>query len=110
MSRGAGNVQRNLIATFQGEPGRRFKVVELAEIAFPGEPIEHKHEVSVRRALRNLPGLKLHFQRTGESGTRGWALPRAALGISIASNAGSCRLVQGNGFADTRHNDPSVMP
>lgn len=72
MSCGLGIVQGRLIAAFQAEPGRRFKVVELAELAFPGEPIEHKHEVSVRRALRNLPGLKLHFQKAGKSGTRGW--------------------------------------
>ena len=56
MSRGAGVVQRRLIAAFEVEPGRRFKVKELAEIVFPGEPVERKHEVSVRRALNNLPG------------------------------------------------------
>jgi hypothetical protein len=72
MSRGAGNVQRSLIAAFEGELGGLFTVEELAEIAFPGKPIERKHLVSVRRALRKLPDLKLHFQRTGESGTRGW--------------------------------------
>jgi hypothetical protein len=72
MSRGAGNVQRSLIAAFEGELGRPFTVEELAEIAFLGEVIERTHMVSVRRALRNLPGLKLNFQRTGESGTRGW--------------------------------------
>ena len=72
MSRGAGNVQRSLIAAFQGELGRRFTAKELAEIALPGEPIERKHLVSVRRALKNLPGLKLHFHEAGKSGTRGW--------------------------------------
>jgi hypothetical protein len=71
MSRGAGVVQRRLIAALD-ELGRRFTAEALAEIAFPGEPIERKHLVSVRRALANMPGLKLHFQRTGESGTRGW--------------------------------------
>ena len=68
----AGNCAGQVDRCFQAEPGRRFTVKELAEIAFPGEPIEHKHEVSMGRVLRNLPGLKLHFQRTGESGTRGW--------------------------------------
>jgi hypothetical protein len=72
MSRGPGNVQRRLIAAFEGERAQRFSVQELAEVAFPGETIERTHMVSVRRALRNLPGLKLHFQRTGESGSRGW--------------------------------------
>ena len=70
MSRGAGNVQRSLIAAFQGELGRPFAVQKLAEIAFPGEPIERTHLVSLRRALENLPGL--HFQKAGRSGTRGW--------------------------------------
>jgi len=35
----------------------------LAEIVFPGEPIERKHEVSVRRALNNLPDLELNFYK-----------------------------------------------
>jgi hypothetical protein len=70
MSRGPGVVQRELIAALH-EPSLR-TIEELAEIAFPGEIIERKHLVSVRRALKNLRGLKLHFQRTGESGTRGW--------------------------------------
>lgn len=69
MSRGPGVVQRSLIAAIH-ERGRRFTVEELAEIAFPGEPIERKHLVSVRRALENLPGL--HFHKAGKSGTRGW--------------------------------------
>jgi hypothetical protein len=43
MSRGAGTVQRRLIAGLD-ELGRRYAVRELAEIAFPGEPIERKHE------------------------------------------------------------------
>ena len=53
MSRGAGNVQRSLIAAFQGELRRPFTVEKLAEIAFPGEPIERKHLMSVRRASEN---------------------------------------------------------
>jgi hypothetical protein len=75
MSRGPGVVQRRLVAAFQVEPGRRFIVKELAEIAFPGEPIERKHEVSVRRALqalKKLPGLELDFHKAGKTGTRGW--------------------------------------
>ncbi len=72
MSPGAGIVQRKLIAAFQIEPERRFTVEELAEIAFPDEPIERKHAVSVRRALKNLPGLGLHFSRTGKRRSRGW--------------------------------------
>jgi hypothetical protein len=72
MSRGPGIVQRRLIAAIQGEPGRLFTVKELAEIAFPGEPIERKHEVTVLRALKNLPGLELHWYKAGKSRTRGW--------------------------------------
>jgi len=72
MSRGPGIVQRSLMTAFQSQLGRPFTIEELAKVAFPGELIEHAHMVSVRRALRNLPGLKPHFQRTGESGTRGW--------------------------------------
>jgi hypothetical protein len=71
MSHGAGIVQRSLIAALD-ERRRRFTVEELAEMAFPGELIERTHMVSVRRALENLPGLKLHFHKAGESGTRGW--------------------------------------
>jgi hypothetical protein len=71
MSRGLGTVQRRLIAALD-EPGRRYAVRELAELAFPGELIERKHEVSVRRALKNLAGLDLHFSRAGESCARGW--------------------------------------
>jgi hypothetical protein len=71
MSRGAGIVQRRLIAALD-EPGRRYAIQELAKIAFPGEPIERKHEVSVRRALKNLAGLDLHFCKAGESCARGW--------------------------------------
>jgi hypothetical protein len=71
MSRGPGVVQRRLIAAFH-EPGRRFTVEELVEIVFPGEPIERKHAVSVRRALKNLPGLHLISYPRGKSGTRGW--------------------------------------
>jgi hypothetical protein len=56
VSRGLGIVQRRLIAALN-ESGRRFRVKELAETAFPGEPIERKHEVSVRRALRTWPAL-----------------------------------------------------
>jgi len=73
MSRGPGIVQRRLIAALQAK--RRFTVEEFAELAFPGEPIERKHLVSVRRALKalkDLPGLDLHFHKAGESGTRGW--------------------------------------
>ncbi len=73
MSRGLGVVQRRLIAALQAR--RRFTVEELAEIAFPGEPIERKHLVSVRLALnklKNLPGLALHFHKAGKSRARGW--------------------------------------
>ena len=72
MSRGAGSVQRKLIAAFEIEPERRFTVEELAEIAFPGEPIERKHAASVRRALKSLPDLDLHLCRAGKPRTRGW--------------------------------------
>ncbi len=63
MSRGPGIVQRRLIAAFQCEPTQHFTVEQLAEIAFPGEQIERKHAVSVRRALKDLPGLNLHVFR-----------------------------------------------
>ena len=70
MSRGAGIVQRRIIAALQAEPTRLFTVEELAEIAFPGEPIEHKHWVSVRRALQGLKGV--HRTREGQYGVRGY--------------------------------------
>jgi hypothetical protein len=72
MSRGPGVVQRRVIAALQSEPGRRFTVKKLAEIAFPGETIERTHEVSVRRALRSLPRAELNFYKAGKSCTRGW--------------------------------------
>ncbi|HZZ63767.1 MAG TPA: hypothetical protein VFE63_21825 [Roseiarcus sp.] len=75
MSRGPGIVQRRLIAAFQSEPTRHFTVEQLAAIAFPGEPIERKHAVSVRRALKRLqklPGLDLHVIRAGAARTHGW--------------------------------------
>ncbi len=72
MSRGAGAVQRRLIAALQSKPSRRFTVAQLAEIAFPGEQIERKHAVSVRRALKDLPGLDLHVIRAGEPRMHGW--------------------------------------
>ena len=55
MSRGPGKVQRDLIVIFQAEPGRWIRVEELVARAFPGIPVEHGHEVSVRRALKVLP-------------------------------------------------------
>ena len=72
MSRGPGIVQRRLIAALQSKPTRRFTVEQLAEIAFPGEQIERKHAASVRRALKNLPGLHPHLHKKGRSFTRGW--------------------------------------
>ena len=72
MSSGPGIVQRRLIAALQSEPTRRFTVEQLAEIAFPGEQIERKHVVSVRRALKNLPGLDLHVFRAGKPRAHGW--------------------------------------
>ena len=72
MSRGAGIVQRRLVAAIQAEPKRLFTVEELAKIVFPDELIERKHLVSVRRALKNLPGLEPHVYPAGKSGTRGW--------------------------------------
>jgi hypothetical protein len=72
MSRGPGILQRRLIAAFQSEPTRRFTVEQLSAIAFPGQPIERKHAVSARRALKNLPGLGLHAIRAGEPRVHGW--------------------------------------
>jgi hypothetical protein len=71
MSRGLDTVKRSLIAALN-ESGRRFTIEELAEIAFPSEVIRREHEVSVRRALKNLDGLDLHFCKAGESCARGW--------------------------------------
>ena len=72
MSRGPGIVQRRLIAAFQSEPTRHFTVEQLAEIVFPGEQIERKHAVSVRRALKKLPGLDLYVITANKPGTHGW--------------------------------------
>jgi hypothetical protein len=74
MSRGPGIVQRRLIATFQSEPTRHFTVEQLAAIAYPGEQIERKHEVSVRWALKNLPGLDLQLYRAAKPRCRNWRL------------------------------------
>jgi hypothetical protein len=73
MSRGLGAVQRRLVAVFRCQPGRRFTIAQLAEIAYPGEPIERKHLVSVGRALKNLPNLNLDLWRSRRgTGTPGW--------------------------------------
>ncbi len=80
MSRGPGVVQRRLIAAFQSEPTRRFTVEQLAEIAFPGQQIERKHEVSVRRALKDLPGLHLHVFRGAKPRAHGW---RYVVGLAV---------------------------
>ena len=76
-------MQRRLIAVFQVEPGRR-TVEELAEIAFPGETIERKHLVSVRRALKTLPDLDLHSHKAGESCARGWRYRVRLAEVSVA--------------------------
>jgi hypothetical protein len=63
MSRGAGETS----------PTSRFTVEQLAAIIFPGEVIERKHLVSVRRALKNLPGVDLNLSRVRSGGgTPGW--------------------------------------
>jgi hypothetical protein len=70
MSGEAGDVQRTLIAAFQGERGRRVLVEELAEIAFPGER-------SSASAWSGAPGVEesaepyVRFSQCGQSGTRG---------------------------------------
>lgn len=71
MSCGLGIRQRRLLAALHAEPDRWFTIDELAEIAFPGgEPVEHKHLSSVRRALRGLKGL--HRTREGQYGVHGY--------------------------------------
>jgi hypothetical protein len=91
MGLGPGVVQRRLVAALQAEPKRRFTVDELAEIVFPGELIERKHEVSVRRVLKDLPGLDLHFRKVGRAAP--WlALSRVACRLSVASSAAGCNL------------------
>jgi hypothetical protein len=65
-------VQRRLVSALLAAPRRRFTVLELAEIAFPGEEIERKHAVSVRRALKNLPDLNLGLCRAGWPHDHGW--------------------------------------
>lgn len=69
MSRGPGNVQRQLIAVLQGEPLRRFTVEELAALAYPDRSVGRAQLVSVRRALN---GLDVGRQRIGLGGKRGW--------------------------------------
>jgi hypothetical protein len=61
-----------LIAAFQSKPTGRFTVEQLAEIVFPGEPIERKHLVSVCRALKNLPDLNLCLCRARRPRAHGW--------------------------------------
>ncbi len=73
MSRGAGSVQRGIIAAFEAAPGRRFTVEELAAEVYLGQEIERKHLVSVRRALdKVVPKLGLARSRAGKSGQGGW--------------------------------------
>lgn len=74
MSRGFGVIQLRLVAAFQAEPGKPFAVRELASVVFPGMAIERKHEVSVRRALKNLPNLQLQVIRAGTPRAHGWRL------------------------------------
>jgi hypothetical protein len=61
-----------VIAALEGEPERWFTIEELAELAYPGEAVAHKHASSVRRALKSLPDLKVRRQREGRYGARGW--------------------------------------
>jgi len=73
MSRGSGAVQRAIIEAFVAEPGRRFSVEELAEVAYPGRPIEKAHKDAVRRALIGVEQTTgLARSRVGVSGRRGW--------------------------------------
>jgi hypothetical protein len=72
MSRGLGVIQRRVMAAFQADPGKPFTIGELAIVTFPSISIERKHQVSVRRALRNLSEINLHLSRAGEFGSRGW--------------------------------------
>jgi hypothetical protein len=71
MSRGLGVVQRRLIAALQADPARVFDVEELAAIVFPGETIQRKHSVSIRRALKGLP-IGIFKCRVGRAPHRGW--------------------------------------
>jgi hypothetical protein len=68
MSRGPGIVQRRQLQ--RREPTLRLGVEcgEQSEIAWPGEVIEHKHRVSVSRAL---PGVKLDRDRSRRYGRAG---------------------------------------
>jgi hypothetical protein len=73
MSRGRGVVQRAIIEAFAAEPGRRFTVGELAELAYPGRPIEKHYMDAVRRALIGVEQTySLARSRVGVSGRRGW--------------------------------------
>jgi hypothetical protein len=58
-------------ATLQSH-GRWLTIEELTEAGYPDEAVTDKHVSSVRRALKNLPGLKIRRQREGEYGARGW--------------------------------------
>jgi hypothetical protein len=67
-----GGVLASLAAAFEADPSDRFTVGELAKAVFPGEKTTRWHLVTVRRTLRNLPGLNLHFCRTDKGRARGW--------------------------------------
>lgn len=73
MSRGSGAVQRKIIEALKAEPGRRFTVGELAELAYPGRPIGKACTDAVRRALIGVEQTtSLARSRVGVSGKRGW--------------------------------------
>ena len=73
MSRGLGHVQGCIVDAFEEHPRRRFTVVELAALAYPGETIQRKHKEAVRRALKKLEAeLGLWKCRVGHPGAFGW--------------------------------------
>ncbi len=70
VSRGLGIVQRRLIAVFESNPQKRFSVKDLAELVYPGEILERKHEVAILRAMKAINGLDKI--RAGRWSTGGW--------------------------------------
>ena len=54
MSRGAGRVERAILAAVRAEPDNAFTVADLCDRVYPGvNRIEKKHRVSVQRAMKN---------------------------------------------------------
>jgi hypothetical protein len=54
MSKGPGRVQRAIIAAFEADHGGAFTLTELCQRAYPGQHVETRHRLAVKRAADGL--------------------------------------------------------